>query len=53
MARTLDQVAREILGAKEWDCIVLIAELDKLRDQIAAKDAEIAALKSTAPKSKR
>ena len=51
MARSLDQIAREVLGAKEWDMIVVIGELDRLRDIVAAKDAEIAAL--TAPLAKK
>ena len=51
MARTLDQIAKEVLGAKEWDMIVVIGELDRLRDRVAALETENAALK--APKSKR
>lgn len=53
MARTVDQVYREFLGAAHGDQAVLIVALDQLRDQIAEKDAEIAALTAQLPKPKK
>lgn len=53
MARTLDIIVRELLGAAHFDQAVLIVDLDRLRDLVAAKDAEIAALTAQLPKPKK
>jgi hypothetical protein len=48
MARPLHQIVQERLGALEWDLLVLMAELDKVREVLAA--AQAALLKATVKK---
>lgn len=52
-ARALDEFVRERFGALQWDLVVVSAELDRLRDRIAALEAENAALTAKQPKATR
>jgi hypothetical protein len=47
MARTLDQIIRDTLGAKDIDVINLTLRVEALTDQVAALTAERDALKAS------